>query len=568
MKEAARYLDEFIVGNSGNEEEKRNALLMQLSTAQFLKDEPLYNKTLEKIISLFPNDPELSQAVFIHAMMLKEIGKASEAEKKLSLLISENEKFKDQEVLYLEYGLVAYNNENWDLSRKTLNTFIEKYPESTHNHIAWKYFLSSSLNLLKANQAMETPSYSKEEFLVDLNNVMAHEKFLDEGEKIECIFLQGKLSYELEKYSTALTHLNNFTYNYFESEHIAEAHLLTALCHHKNGNSSDMFCTHAEKALSLDPSLSKKGPLHLELFNVYLAIAEKSQHEDNLIEKARDHLYTALLLGEKNIKLENKLWLANSYIDDLFKKPHIIFIDGSVPKNKDSFTKAISLLEETLIDPRTDNLKSIEEKHTYLEWQILKLANLLGRNGESAKKIRIIKSLIEKQSHNKNWSWNAQEEALFELAKSYEITGKTNQAYETFNFIASLRTENRTFLQEYANFNRLRLTFEKLDKKEKNDNNQTVFEILSNLKNLQIRKNSTSEPLHLEAALEYAKIRSIITNDKHPHVKYLFFLSRVKEDFNNQKDPNLDKYKKEIDKDEIYYISILPIYEIFRCRKL
>jgi hypothetical protein len=545
---ATNHLDNFITLNQGSTDEKRNALLMQLSTAQFLKNENLYNSTLLKLNQNFPNDSELSQALFIHAMMLKELGRAAEAEAKLSSLIESKNNFQNQEVLYLEYGLCAYNNDNFDLCRKTLNSFLTKYPESSNCSIAWKYLLSSSLNLLKANSNNPGASYGKKEFLADLNKIMLHKEVLDDGEKVECLFLQGKLSYELGRYSEALTTLNKFIYDHFQNDHISEAHLLIALCHHKIGGEADLFCTHAEKALALDPSLSKKSTLHLELFNVYLEISKTSDHSLTLTKKARDHLYTALSLGESNIKLENKLWLAASYIEELFDKNQIFLEDGDLPQNKELFNRSYSLLEEILIDPYKETLVEIDKDTIFLEWEVLKYANLLGRKKEYAKKIAVLKSLIEKQTQRKNWGWKSTQEALYELAKTYEYKADEQAALETYSFLALCQSKNRTFIEEYSKLASLRLNFKKLHGKQKAESNPQVFDILSNLKDIQIKKSPISEPLHLEAALEYAKIRAAITKDESPHIKYLFFLGRIKEDFNNSRDPMVEKYIVEMEK--------------------
>lgn len=548
--EASEHLQKFLALNEGTTDEKRNALLMQLSTAQYLKDEAQYKETLDKLEKHFPEDPELSQAFFIHAMMLKEIGRASEAEEKLSTLIENKKNFKDEEVLYLEYGLVAYNNDNWELSRKTLNSFVEKYSNSTHAPIAWKYLLSSSLNLLKAHQNEEKPAYSKKDFLADLDRIMLHNDVLDKGEIVECLFLQGKLSYELGKYDAALSHLGKFIYNHFQNDHIAEAHLLTALCHHKKGDSHDLFCTHAEKALSLDPELAKKGPLHLELFNVYLNIAGNSEHSKEMTQKAREHLYTALLLGESTIKLENKLWLASSYLNDILEEKPVFLCDGKMPQDKDLFARSFSILEEVLIDPSTESLKSIDQDHIFLEWEALRYANLLGRKNMLDKKIRVLKALVEKQSHKKTWNWASHQEALFDLAKTYELHGNQSEALETYSFLAGLQSPKRTFIEEYSKLATLRLNFAKIPKSDRVETNKKVFNILSDLKNIQIQKNAISEPLHLEAALEYAKIRGLISNNKTPHLKYLFFVNRIREDYTNRDDPMAQKYQALINEND------------------
>ena len=544
------HLEKFLSANEGSKEERRNALLMQLSTAQFLKNEKLYKDALDELEIAFPDDKELCQAVFIHAMMLKELGRASEAEFTLAKLIENKTIFKDEEVLYLEYGLVAYNNDNWALSRKTLNDFVNKYTTSNHSPIAWKYLLSSSLNLLKANQEGKQRDYSKVEFLNDLNKIMERSEVLDTDEKLECLFLQGKLCYELEKYDVALAHLKKFIYDHSQNDHIAEAHLLTALCHHKLGNSNDMFCTHAEKALSLDKNLAKKGALHLELFNAYLTIAKDSEMHKALIEKARLHLYTALSLGEKNIKVENRLWLAHSYLSDLFSDAQVFFTDGDVPADLETFNRSFALFEEILLDPSTDALAGISADQTFLEWEVLKYANLLGRKKESQKKIRVLRSLIEQQSHNPSWNWQARQEALFEIAKTYELSGDNENAIDTYSFISTLQSNKKTFIEEYAKFSAMRLNFDRFPLNQKNENNKMIFTILSTLKDTQIQKSPASEPLHLESALEYAKIRGLISKNKDPHLKYLFFLNRITEDFTNNQDPMVEKYSHQTQEKE------------------
>jgi tetratricopeptide (TPR) repeat protein len=540
-EEAHIHLEQFLSFQEGSKEEMRNALLMQLSTAQILKNEPLYKETLHKFSNSFPNDKQIAQAEFIHAMLLKEMGNPSEAEKILATLIERKKSTSDDELLYLEYGLVSYNNGNWPLSKKTLTEFISKYKESKHLSTAWKHLLSSSLNLLKAHQEEGKKGYSKVDFLNDLNKVLSHKELLDPQECIECAFLQGKLSYEIEKYNDALVYLQSFISSYGQNSHSSEAYLLTALCYHKLGSSYEQFCTHAEKALTLDKSLAHNGALHLELFNAYLTLSKNSEMEKVFTQKARDHLFTALSLGEKNIKLENKLWLANAFLFDPLLESKLFIVDTELPSDKESFDRSFSLYEEVLLDT-SSSLIAIPSEKLFLEWEVLKYANLLGRKNDHEKKIQILGALIEKQSKHPQWGWTSRKEALFELAKTYEFLGENDNALETYTFITTLKPIQKSFVEEYSQFSVMRLGFEQLPKSQKNEENKGVFTLLSALKDLQIQKNPPSEPLHLEAALEYAKIRGILSKSKDPHVNYLFFLSRIQEDFTNKQDCMSEKY--------------------------
>jgi hypothetical protein len=79
--------------------------------------------------------------------------------------------------------------------------------------------------------------------------------------------------------------------------------------------------------------------------------------------------------------------------------------------------------------------------------------------------------------------------------------------------------------------------------------NSEVFKVLNDLKEFQIRKSVSSEPLHLDAALEYASIRAEIAEPEEKVNRYMFFLGRIKEDFESQSDPMVLTYKNELNGD-------------------
>ena len=74
-----------------------------------------------------------------------------------------------------------------------------------------------------------------------------------------------------------------------------------------------------------------------------------------------------------------------------------------------------------------------------------------------------------------------------------------------------------------------------------------MHEILTQLKELQIRKNSASEPIHLEAALEYATVRANLTPEERRDDRYLFFLGRLVEDFNEKEDMLAQSYHNDLE---------------------
>lgn len=550
---SSEWLAKFLTVVEAGSPQLKNALLMQLECSQYLKSEEKYQQAMNTLQQYFPEDSELPQAHFIHAIMLKEAGKFYEAEQKLEALITQQMLVEDQEALLLEYSLITYNNENWERCHDTLATLLQEFPDSEHAKVAWKYFLSSSFNLLKKNEADKNDRYTRQHFLEDLGHVLSVEGVLTPSEEKECRFLQGKTAYELGLYKDALTYLNNYLVLYHNDPTVEEAHLFVALCHHNLKDGPDLFCRHAEVALKNSPQLNNKSSIHLELYNVYLSLIDDLEKHDSskkdelnlFYDLAAEHLHAAINLKDLQIQLENKLWLANYYLQKLVKHPKMYEIDGNVPSENDFlYRRSKSLLENVLVNDSTFHLNSIEADHVYLEWDVMKLANCMGKEKQYAKKIALLRDLAEFQSEHPSWDWKLQKEVLIELAKTYELIGQKQNAYETFQFIALHHKHPPSFASEYASLHSSRLKFEMLKPHERTDNNPEVLAILNELKELQIRKNPATEPLHLEAAYEYAWIRAQMTSEGERTKKYLFFLNRIKEDFSNLEDPIAANYQQ------------------------
>lgn len=575
FEKSSMWLTKYLENADTSLPELRNALLMQLNAAQNMKREELYHSTLSRLHSSFPEDPELAQAEFIHAMMLKEIGDFAASEQKLEELIAQKNAFDNPETLYLEYCLVTYSNEHYEKSYKFLVSFLDQFPTSEHTPVAWKYLLASALNLLKEN-ANEPSGYTKEAFYSDLTKVLAVEGVLTPNEKKECLFLQGKIAYELKHYQESLGHLNSYLALYPDQPSASETHLLIALCHHKLNNEPDLFCKHAEAALKDNPELENKSSIHLELYNVYLSLIgpQEEKASETLVSHAADHLYKAMMLQDLPIKLENRLWLTNHYYLKACNMPLAFETDGSVPQNHEhEYARASLLLQGILLDPITKNLIPLSKEESILEWEVVRYANILGRENKRTKKIALLQELIEQQNYHPDWNWQLQKEALIELAKTYELEGRLEEAFETFSFVATSAPNAPTFLSEYAFLNATRLGFQMMPKESKKEENSAIFKTLNDLKEIQIRKTPLSEPLHLDAACEYASIRAEIAPEKEQTLRYMFFLNRIKEDYENKEDPMISSYHKMLgenrEKAQLYqtYNEFINA-EIIRCQSI
>ena len=86
------------------------------------------------------------------------------------------------------------------------------------------------------------------------------------------------------------------------------------------------------------------------------------------------------------------------------------------------------------------------------------------------------------------------------------------------------------------------LRFDTLHAKNRVADNEQMITVLNNLKELQIKKQVSTEPLHLKAAIDYAAIRAQLSSKDEQNERHYFFLKRLKEDFYPSDDLNSQEY--------------------------
>ncbi|MDN3505502.1 MAG: tetratricopeptide repeat protein [Rhabdochlamydiaceae bacterium] len=553
-KNSSDFLNRYIDSQATPSPHLKNALLMQLNCTQQNGHDDLCDKTIARFKQHFMDDAELNQALFIHAMMLKGRGDLLGAEEELATIMKDSQ-FEDKEALYLEYGLVCHENEKWSDSYNTLKTYISIFQEGEHKNVAWKYFLSASLNRLKS---IETDSaYSKGQFYDDialvLNEQSTSKEILSPEEERDCRLLSSKTAYELKRYSIAAAQLNAYIKDYPSDQNVGEAHLILGICHQNLDSDPELFYSNIEKALAMNPGLSDQSTLHLQLYNAYLAKIElmaQTTAKDNLnpvskealYDLAAEHLYKAVQLNNSKIKGENKLWLANHYYTK-FKQE-----DKANPNME--FVKRSYELYRPMLTKTGNKLVVLNEESLFLEAEVLKFTELLDLRSENEMKMQLLKQLAEQQTRNNSLNWNYQLQTLLELAQSYEGMQDQESALDTYVFIQNASRGVPSFINDFATLHASRLKFNLMDNDFRNEKNEQILGMLNHLKDLQIKKSPSSEPLHLEAALEYAHIRANICDSNEKDDRYLFFLGRLKDDYLAEDDAMTRDYHSKLAKSE------------------
>lgn len=562
---AKEPLQKFIASQEASTEYLKNALLIQMTCANKLDDEILFRTSLEDFQTRYPQDSELPKALFMHAMMCKNRNNLDVVKEELGMIMEKFPQFEEQESLLFEYGLVSHEKEDWEESYVHFKSFLEKYPQSKHLNTAWKYYLSSCFHL-QQDSSQNAAGYQKEDFARDLDLVINKTNVLSPEEARDYRLLHGKILYQIADYQNSLKLYENYVKDYPGHESLGEAYYYLALNHFQINSSPDQFYSNMEKALELDPDLQEDSAVQLQLFNAYISHLNQltdDKEKNDVIHKAASHLYSAYKLPNTELRMENKLWLANYYYEQLKNGSGILDEEALYERSKDLFSAV--LLEEN------GHLRSIEGQNLFLEGEALKLADLLKMKKDFSTSLTLLQNLVEEQNNLAHYPWKFQHQALLELAKNYEVVKQSDKALETYQFLLRIHDKKNDPVKNEASLNFAKLQFAFLDKQKKSLSNPEVMEILNHLKDLQIKKYADTEPLHLEAALEYAKIRQDLAAEEERVEKYLFFLNRLREDFEAKNDPLSVAYHTSIknspDKSLVYqsYLKFVDA-EILRMR--
>ncbi|MFZ0564860.1 MAG: tetratricopeptide repeat protein [Chlamydiales bacterium] len=248
----------------------------------------------------------------------------------------------------------------------------------------------------------------------------------------------------------------------------------------KEGSSSEKIIEYGERALESHP----EDRLHLHLFNAYLAQNLVNQDE-RFTQKAAEHLYHAI--DSYSISLENRLWLSRYFA-------------------KNDHEKAIPLLE-TLLQTET-NWKRFDEE-----------AIVLAKLYQEQQLWEKAESILEKTIA---LNLATQSKAKLTLADLYLEKGEKEKALPLYQ---KLEDSHDLSIAHWAQLHIARLRFAAMPQQS-----------LEKLHDLKTRKTLINEPLYLEAAFDYAILKTTFFPPQERKEKLLEFLLQTKAEFTLQED--------------------------------
>jgi outer membrane protein assembly factor BamD (BamD/ComL family) len=542
------------IKDSLSEAEKKNLFLIELGSLHQLKDLERYQKALKAFETAFPEDKELPKAIFVHALMLKDHLKTLEAQGELERILSAFQDFENADSLLLEYGLVTYDNEQYALSQKSLKSFIETYPKSEQLGTAFKYYLSSALQLFDMVQKGGDPScdYSKIDLMQDLQWVLKASVGLSTKELQQTRFLEAQIGFDLGYVADSIHKLESYIKDYADHPTISDAHLLVALGYETLGADLDKFLEHAEKAVLINQNPDRVSQIHLQIFNSLLqyknrlkdtkvALHSTTKKIEKIEQVAANHLYAAFECPNTVIRHENLLWLANHfYQGEIVETKLYEKLDRGTNTLSDNLDKSKKILQKILFNNQNNTSFDLAANPS-LEKEMMRLIKIHGYEGNSLLHQSLLKIFTDAYQ-TANITTNLRQQALVELAKSYEDKQDFVNAASCFEKAAKLPLQERTIASEYAKIHAIRLHIDRFDSMDQD----AIDDQISYLKGVQIEKAAATEPLHIEAALTYVQARKALADPFNQDMMELFFLNRVKEDYENIKDPQIAAYRASI----------------------
>lgn len=522
FQEAATHLKSFLASPQPSSTQFRQSCLSLFICAKETSDLSLVEEVLEKWHEQLPLDNSYLHGLLLKAHIAARENVPSSISSALEEILELYPQYEGRELVSFDYGQSLLMQKKWVEARQVFRSFAVEFPTSLRLKQAWQNIIYTSMQLVQET-TMEEKSASKELLVSDLQTALDQNTsfkqensvdlqkdplFDDETVRIYRLGL-AQLLFETGKRQEALEVAAQYAQDYPDHPTLYAIHLMRAACHLALGSPPESFIEAAELALALETDTASQNRLHLQLFNAYLVIGNRSL--------AFDHLLSVYRSSPELIRKENLFWLASRCANT---------------EDVASTALKIEILESALgFDGHTYTDPTSLESH-WLENESLKLASCYAEQGDYLKQIALFEALRQLQTVEAEMPWQKTRHILFELGQLYQKLGEPQKALTVYEELVNMTDRSViSFYQSAALLEKARLEYSLLEETQKRQPSEQLSSILSILKDLQITKNPLSEPIHLEAALDYAMIRTLLAEPCEQVQKQIFYLRLLKEDF-------------------------------------
>ncbi len=471
---------------------KQTAYLMLLECAYKTQDLAFYKKIWKDTPP--PTDSqENSKAHLAYLDLLKLHEQKEDLIEESHTFLQKYPESSQAEKVQINLIYAVYESQKWQEAEDLVLSFLGKY----ESHQATPNLLRLQINCI--NKKLQESS---------LDNLSTLEmdwiKVVQKALKTPGVFtLEEKKLYQLdliknlfkkEFFTETLLAIEEFLTEFSSENSSYDLQLTKALCYLKNPGAKELFALHTENILQNYPQIKEEISLRMHLFNVYLQLSETAaplETKNDLLDRAANHLYHIFQNKESSIRKENMQWLTDYYYKQADKSPVAL--------------ERATILLETLLSDKVSS-QELDEVNVY------KLCKLFSYNAEYEKKALLLTRFVHSSNGALQSQTTLQKELLFELAKTSAELGQTGKALDLYDTL--IRSCNSSIIGSTSMLERSKLLLSSMKEGEKTEENPIYLEILSNLKDIETRKHPDSEPIHLEAGLEYVYAKASLAENK------------------------------------------------------
>jgi tetratricopeptide (TPR) repeat protein len=524
-KQGKEHLDIFLTDSKNKLEETKIALLTLIKYASHSLDIPLFNAYFQQYQQLFANDDNMGNILFERMMLNKKLKNYTCAKQDLILIEQKFPKIEQIAEVCFENASLTFEMGLWQDSITKFKKFTDNFDKHELNPLAWRYLVNSYVQQINASNNQHT----QRELIITLEKLI-NKKILAKEEIPNYMLVLAQTKYNLEEYDEALIDLKDIINKYPSFSQLAQVYLLAAFCSETQYKDFKNFCSYANKAAELNPQVLQDSKILVGFYNAYLKLNNVEKQEE-LIDKAADHLFKAYQIKPDSISKNNVLWLSDHYYRKV--KNHM---DNYMLKNEqiNLFRKKAVLLKKNILQNSSIDVTT--------EHNILCLSHLY--NSNSKKQLHWLNKLKNIYSQYPKIHWQSKNETAFSIACALEKNKQLLPAKQAFDaLIVNLNKLSPLYPSTVLHQTRLFLKLNNLNTY--NIKNKEFMQLLLHLKDVLINKNVKTEPCHLEAALEYADLQCHIATLRKEE-KRLFLLSRIESMFVNDNNTTTKMYQDEL----------------------
>lgn len=555
----------------------RESLLSQMEIAFLAHNQALFSQMFVLFQGRFSHDPESARLECAHASLIASSGNVHLGLQMMGKTLTTNQDFPQRERYLLSYMQLCFDHAEYLNAYKAAKELLaDPLFEAKQEVIPTFLFVANRL------QAQMEASYSKKEFYQDLVQIEHFFPDLAAHEQEALLFFICKTAVDIKMYPESIDYGQRLITKYKNSVHFANTHMLLSFDYKQLGN-EQLFQIYGEKALEAGQTLQAEATVRTQLYNSYLLEAKNKEQKTHITQedvermmeckwKAAGHLYQLLFTLQSKMGQEPYLWLAQFYFDKTGL--HESFIDPVMSASLELKEEDLKMAaERSALAYEKIFAKEFYSSDQFLEKDALKYQRILTSLGKEEERIAFLDKMEQVYLQNVSVKWKHEKEFFAHRGRLEETRGKFAKAKDYFAYAKTLFSGKATFLSEYVEFHLARLEFSLLTPEELFEDHPKVAQVLVTLKGLQVNKNPAWEPLHLEASLEYAKIRAMLAPPEVREQRYLFFLERIREDFSQSKDPMVAYYHNFL-KQNSFQMAVYQNYmhflegEILRVRAL